>query len=65
MKEGIQELTLSTLVTQLDVLCELLINFENLKVNGFDLIEGVKARDWKGSFEHLKVPIYTKLGKQF
>lgn len=65
MKEEIQELALSTLVTQLEVLYELHVDFENLKVSGFDLTEGIKTQGWEGYFHHFKGPVYTESVKQF
>lgn len=50
MKEGNQEITFSNPLTQLEVLCELLVDFDNLKANGFDLIDEVKLKTRKGSF---------------
>ncbi|KAI5420797.1 hypothetical protein KIW84_044575 [Lathyrus oleraceus] len=58
IREGIRELTLSTPVIQLEVLCELLVDFENLKVNGFDLTKGVRTQGWKGYFGRFKGPVY-------
>lgn len=63
MKEGIQELTLSTPFTQLEILCELLVDFKNIKVNGFDLIDWVKTQNWEGFFDRLK-HVYLELVKQ-
>lgn len=41
------------------------MDFENLKENGFDLIDGVNSQGWKGFFDRLKGPVYHELVKQF
>lgn len=63
MKEGIQELTLSTPAMQLEVLCGMLVDFDNLKANGFDLIKWVKSQNWEGFSDRLKGHVYPELVK--
>ena len=63
VKEGLQEITLSTLVIELKVLCEMIIDFDNIKANGFDLTEGVKFQGWEEFFNHPKGPVYPDLAK--
>lgn len=46
-KEGIRELTLHTLVDKLKVLCDLLVESDNLKANGYDLTGVVKTQEWE------------------
>lgn len=65
IKQGIQKLTLSTPVDELEVLCELLVDVDDLKENGFGLTKTIRTQGWEGYFECLKGPIYTELGKQF
>lgn len=63
--EGIPELTLNTLVDELMVLCETIMDFKNLKDNGFDFFETLAFQGWNSFFEKLKVPFYPVLVKQF
>ena len=57
--------TLLTLVDSLEVLCELIIDFESLKENGFDLSEDVTAQGWNRYFDRLLGPIFHILVKEF
>lgn len=41
MMEHIPEISLSTLVDSLEVLYETIVDFDNLKYNGFDLLDDV------------------------
>ncbi|XP_050890337.1 uncharacterized protein LOC127095731 [Lathyrus oleraceus] len=63
--EGIPELTLNTHVNELTVLCETIVDFKNLKDNGFDFSETLEHQELKGFFERLSAPVYSILGKQF
>lgn len=40
------KLTLTTLADKLEFLCELLVEFENMKDNGFDLLTDVQFQGW-------------------
>lgn len=64
-EEGLQELTLSIPINELEVFCELIVNFDNIKENGFDLTEGVKYQGLDEFFNRLKGPVYLALVKQF
>lgn len=63
--EGIHELTLNTHVNELTMLCEMIVDFKNLKDNGFDFSETLEHQELKGFFERLTAPVYPILGKQF
>lgn len=45
MVEGIPEISLSTQVTDLEVLCESIVDFGNSKQNGFDLYGDVSVQE--------------------
>ncbi|XP_057418705.1 uncharacterized protein LOC130712905 [Lotus japonicus] len=49
----------------LQVLCELRVDFKNLAENGLDLLPAVKFQGWEGYFNRLTRPIYYKLVKEF
>lgn len=61
--EGITELTLSTHVDELEVLCESIIDFESLKLNGFDLTRYVTSQGYESFFGYLKGLVYPALVK--
>lgn len=63
--KGISELTIHTPVNELMVLCETIIDFKNLKENGFDFTETLGLQGWKTFFERLTSSIYLVLVKQF
>lgn len=63
--EGIHVLTLNTLVDELMVLCEPIMDFKNVKDNGFDFSETLEFQGWKGFFERLTGPVYPVLVKDF
>lgn len=63
--EGIPELNLHTLVNELMVLCETIIDFKNLKDNHFDFFETLKLQGWKTFFRRLTDPVYPVLVKKF
>lgn len=50
------ELTLTTPINKLEVLCELMVDFKNLKDNGFDLLSVVKIQGWEKYFDRLQGP---------
>ena len=57
--------TLLTPVDNLEVLCELIIDFESLKENGFDLYEDIMAQGWNIYFDSLLGPTFPILIKEF
>ena len=57
--------TLLTLVDNLEVLCELIIDFKNLQENGFNLYEDVTAQGWNKYFDRLLGPTFPILVKVF
>lgn len=61
--EGIPELTLNTHVDELMVLCETIVDFENLKEIGFDFFETLAFQGWNSFFERLKGLVYPVLVK--
>lgn len=63
--EGIPELTFNTSVNELMVVCETIVDFQNLKDNGFDLIGTLTFQGWNVFFERLKGPVYPVFIKQF
>lgn len=40
-----------------------MVDFENLKVNGYDLSKGIKNQGWEVYFGRLKGLVYTELVK--
>ena len=63
--EVIPKLTLYTCVNELTVLYETIVDFKNLKDNGFDYSETLERQEWKGFFEILTGLVYLVLVKQF
>lgn len=63
--EGIPELTLNIHVDELMVLCEIIVDFKNLKDNGFEFSETLEFQGWKGFFERLIGLVYPVLANQF
>lgn len=61
--EEIPELTLNTLVNELRMLCETIMDFKNLEDSGFDFSETLEFKGWKGFFERLTGPVYLVLVK--
>ena len=43
--------TLLTLIDSLEVLCELIVDFERMKENGYDLTLDVEFQGWKKYFD--------------
>lgn len=43
IREGNQELTLSTPIEELEVPCELMVGVDNLKENWYDLTEAIRT----------------------
>lgn len=58
-------INLATPFEKLEVLCELLVDFDNLKENGIDLNQEMENQGWANYFNHLYSPIYTFLVKEF
>ena len=56
---------LLTLVDNLEVLCELIVDFESLQENGFNLYEDVTAQGWNKYFDRLFGPTFPILVKEF
>lgn len=59
------KLILTTPINELEVLCELLVGFENLKDNGLNLLSVVKFQGWEKYFDHLQGPIFFHLVREF
>ena len=57
--------TLLTPVKNLEVLSELIVDFESLKENGFDLTAEVKTQRWERYFDRLVGPTFPELVKEF
>lgn len=51
------EITLSTQAANLEVLCELFVEFDNMKDNGVDLLTVVIFQGWERFFNHLQDPV--------
>lgn len=64
-KEGLQGLTLSIPINELEVLYELIVDFDNIKENMFDLTKWLKSQGYEEFFNFLKEPVYPALFKQF
>ena len=54
-----------TSVDNLEVLCELIVDFESLQENGFNLYEDVTAQGWNRYFDRLLGPNFPILVKEF
>ncbi|KAL5078627.1 hypothetical protein RYX36_007048 [Vicia faba] len=57
--------TLLTPIDSLEVLCELIIYFESMKENDFDLTADVEFQGWIRYFDRLLGPVFLKLVKEF
>ena len=57
--------TLLTPIDNLEVLSELIIDFESLQENGFNLYEDVTAQGWNRYFDRLLGPTFPILVKEF
>lgn len=60
---GITELTLSTHIDELEVVCESIIDFESQKLNRFDLTRHIASQGWESFFHYLKGLVYPSLVK--
>lgn len=59
------ERTLLTLVNKLEVLCELMVDFESMVENGFDFRHSMHHQGWIKYFERLVGTVYPTLVKEF
>ena len=57
--------TLLTPIDSLEVLCKLIIDFESMKENGYDLTPNMEFQGWTRYFNHLLGPVFPKLVKEF
>lgn len=53
---------MSPLVSELDILCEIIVSFGNIKANGYNLIGYVKTEGCEKFFDRFKGPIYLEPG---
>jgi hypothetical protein len=60
-----RHINLSTPFEGLDVLCESLVDFDNLRRNGVDLTGELRQQGWENYFQRLYGPIYPLLVKEF
>ncbi|KAI5435515.1 hypothetical protein KIW84_022077 [Lathyrus oleraceus] len=58
-------INLATPFEKLDVLCESLVDFNNMKRNGVDLTEELHQQGWGNYFQRLYDPVYPNLIKEF
>lgn len=58
-------INLATPFDKLEVLCESLVDFDNMKLNGVDHTEKLKKQGWETYFQRIYGPIYTFLVKEF
>lgn len=56
---------LATPFEKLEVLCESLVDFDNMRRNGADLTDELKKQGWENDFQRLYGPVYTNLVKEF
>lgn len=59
----IPERTLLTPVDQLEVLCELMVDFKSLSENGYDFHRSVHFQGWEKYFDRLIGPVFPTLVK--
>lgn len=57
--------TLLTPVNKLEVLCELMVDFDSMAENGFDFRQIVRFQGWTKYFERLVGPVFPILVKEF
>ncbi|KAI5387002.1 hypothetical protein KIW84_073231 [Lathyrus oleraceus] len=58
-------INLATLFEGLEVLCESLVDFNNMKRNRVDLTEELRKQGWENYFQRLYGPVYPYLIKEF
>lgn len=54
-----------TPVNKIEVLCELMVDFESMAENGFDFRQSVRFQGWIKYFECLVGPVFPTLVKEF
>lgn len=57
--------TLFTNFKSLEVLCEMLVDFQSLEDSGCNLNHNVDTQEWNRFFDHLHGPVFPKLVKEF
>ena len=55
--------TLLTPIDSLEVLYELIVDFESMKENGYDLTPNVELQGWTKYFDRLLGPVFPRLVK--
>ena len=60
-----RHINLSTPFEGLDVLCESLVDFDNMIRNDVDLTDELKNQGWGNYFQRLYGSVYTNLVKEF
>lgn len=55
--DRLPHINLATPFEKLEVLCELLVDFDNLKKNGMDLTEDLENQGWENYFKCLYGPV--------
>lgn len=60
-----QYLDLSSSIDKMNVLGEILVDFENLRGNIYDLYDVLRTKQWKTYFDRLNRPIYPEIVKDF
>lgn len=61
----VHEFAFSTPVDNMEVLSKLLVEFNNMKDNGIDLLIGVKVQGWEQFFNCLQGPVFFNLVREF
>ncbi|KAI5399197.1 hypothetical protein KIW84_064542 [Lathyrus oleraceus] len=56
---------LATPFEKMEMLCETLVDFDNMKRNGIDLTDELKKQGWENYFQRLYGPVYPNLVKEF
>lgn len=59
------ERTFFTPVDQLEVLCELMVDFRSLADNGYDFYRTIQFQGWEKYFDRLIGPVFPTLVKEF
>jgi hypothetical protein len=63
--DRLPHINLATPFEGLDVLCETLVDFDNMRRNGVDLTEELRIQGWENYFQRLYGPVYPLLVKEF
>lgn len=61
----ILELTLTTPIDERGVLCELLVDFDNMKDNGIDILTAIKFQGYENYFNRLRGSVFYHLVREF